>query len=282
MATAQATMPGKKRVSKAAKRKAKRVVEEPSDSDEDEVEEQPGTEQNDEASPEKAKAPKRKTKANRFAQMEAEADAEPVEPRGVLYIGHIPDGFFEPQMKKFFAQFGKVTRLRISRSKKNAKSKGYAFVEFEEESVAKIVAETMQGYLLFDKTLVCHLLPKDKQHPLLFKGYRRRMVNSEHVRRRKHIAAYNDRPTVEVDGQQLPRHTQRQADRRKRSGKKLASMLANLGVEYNLDGADANAAVEAVQGQGTKRVAESPVTKPAAAGAGSSLPKKKKRRKVEA
>ena len=38
--------------------------------------------------------------------------------RGVVYLGHIPPGFYEPQMKKFFGQFGRVTRLRLSRSKK--------------------------------------------------------------------------------------------------------------------------------------------------------------------
>ena len=38
--------------------------------------------------------------------------------RGVLYVGHIPPGFCEPQMKKYFAQFGTITRLRLSRSKR--------------------------------------------------------------------------------------------------------------------------------------------------------------------
>lgn len=274
MATAQAKgaqVMGKMRVSKAAKRKAKKVIEEPSDESEDEDEHPFEPNANDEAALQKVN--KRKTKANRLAEMEAATNEEAVEPRGVLYVGHIPEGFFEPQMKKFFAQFGKVTRLRISRSKKNAKSKGYGFVEFEQESVAKIVAETMQGYLLFDKTLVCHLLPKEKQHPMLFKGYRRRMVNSEGVRRKKHIQAVNDRPTVEVDGEMLPRHTQRQADRRKRSGKKLAAVLANLGVEYDLDGAN--------EVRGAK--ASPKATKPAAAegaapAAAATLPKKKKRK----
>ncbi|KAK8949673.1 hypothetical protein KSP39_PZI005441 [Platanthera zijinensis] len=36
----------------------------------------------------------------------------------VIYIGHIPHGFYEEQMEGFFKQFGKVKRLRIARSKK--------------------------------------------------------------------------------------------------------------------------------------------------------------------
>merc|ERR1712189_74664 len=62
---------------------------------------------------------------------------------GVVYVGHIPHGFYEQEMKKFFSQFGTVKRVRISRSRKTAASKGYAFVEFAYEDVAKIVAETM-------------------------------------------------------------------------------------------------------------------------------------------
>jgi len=36
----------------------------------------------------------------------------------VIYIGHIPHGFYEEQMRGFFSQFGIVTRVRLSRSKK--------------------------------------------------------------------------------------------------------------------------------------------------------------------
>ena len=43
---------------------------------------------------------------------------------GVLYIGHIPHGYYEKQMRNFLAQYGKILRLRISRNKKTGKSKG--------------------------------------------------------------------------------------------------------------------------------------------------------------
>jgi len=276
----------KKRVPKAVKRKAKKVLEAPvADDDEKESEEQSEEQPAAEEVPEKTKGTKvtkKRTKANRLEEMEAKADKEPVEPRGVIYVGHIPDGFMEPQMKKFFCQFGKVTRLRISRSKKSAKSKGYAFVEFEEEGVAKIVAETMQGYLLFDKTLVCHLLPKEKQHPMLFKGCRRRMINTTSIRRKQHTKAHNDRPTVDVGGEQVKRHTLRQVDKRKRSDKKLAAVLANLGVEY-----DITAANEGPKGaKSPKLKASSPKLSPkvspkvAAVAAPAAAQSKKKKRKV--
>jgi nucleolar protein 15 len=178
---------------------------------------------------------KKKTKARRLEEMQAAADEEPAEPRGVIYVGHIPDGFAEPQMKKFFGQFGKVTRLRLSRSKKNAASKGYAFIEFEEEGVAKIVAETMHKYLLFGKSLVCHMVEKEKQHPMLWKGCKRRMRNYSALRRRRHRTTFNDRPKEDVDGEKLPLHTTRQAERRKRSDTKLKALLANLDISYDME-----------------------------------------------
>ena len=45
------------------------------------------------------------------------------EKTGVIYLGHIPHGFYEEQMKSFFSQFGDVTRLKLARCKKTGRSK---------------------------------------------------------------------------------------------------------------------------------------------------------------
>jgi nucleolar protein 15 len=37
---------------------------------------------------------------------------------GVIYLGRIPHGFYEDEMRGYFSQFGTVTRLRLSRNKK--------------------------------------------------------------------------------------------------------------------------------------------------------------------
>lgn len=95
-----------------------------------------------------------------------------VQRRGVVYVKHIPHGFYEEQMKKYFSQFGRVTNLRLSRSAKTGGSRGYAFIEFESEDVAKIVADTMDGYLFFNKILKCSVLPKEKVHEGLFRHFR--------------------------------------------------------------------------------------------------------------
>ncbi|EMD60062.1 hypothetical protein COCSADRAFT_193504 [Bipolaris sorokiniana ND90Pr] len=93
---------------------------------------------------------------------------------GVIYVGRVPRGFYEPQMKKYFSQFGKVNQLRLSRNKKTGASKHYAFVEFQSQEVADIVARTMNNYLLFGHVLKAHLIPTDQVHPDLFKGAKQR------------------------------------------------------------------------------------------------------------
>jgi nucleolar protein 15 len=35
-----------------------------------------------------------------------------------VYLGRIPHGFYEEEIKGYFSQFGEVTRVRLSRSKK--------------------------------------------------------------------------------------------------------------------------------------------------------------------
>ena len=39
-------------------------------------------------------------------------------PRGVLYIGHLPHGFYDRQLTDFFKQFGVITNCRMAKSKK--------------------------------------------------------------------------------------------------------------------------------------------------------------------
>ncbi|NXS84813.1 MK67I protein, partial [Erpornis zantholeuca] len=48
-------------------------------------------------------------------------------------------------------------------------SKGYAFMEFESDDVAKIVADTMNNYLFSERLLKCQFMPPEKVHEDLFK-----------------------------------------------------------------------------------------------------------------
>lgn len=119
--------------------------------------------------------------------------------RGVVYLGHIPYGFREEEIKDFFTQFGNVTRVKLARSKKTARPKGYAFVEFDDLETAAIAADTMDKRFMFDRQLVCHVVDDEKVHKDMFKNSERKWkfipyqkintknVNSEKTDEKKYL-----------------------------------------------------------------------------------------------
>ena len=87
----------------------------------------------------------------------------------MLYVGHLPKGFNETELKQFFQQFGQVTKLRVSRSVKTARSRGYAFLEFDDKKVADIAAKAMDKYMIVGRALDVHTVDADKVHRDTFK-----------------------------------------------------------------------------------------------------------------
>lgn len=77
-------------------------------------------------------------------------------------------------MRAYFSQFGDITRLRLSRNRITGRSKHYAFVEFSSVSVAKIVAATMDNYLMYGHILKCKYVPSEQLHPDIWRGANRR------------------------------------------------------------------------------------------------------------
>ncbi|EKV19485.1 Ribosomal biogenesis protein Gar2 [Penicillium digitatum] len=118
------------------------------------------------------KAPDTK-KAERKLAKQLRKNGPPEEP-GTVYLGRIPHGFYEHQMKAYFSQFGEITKLRLSRNRLTGRSKHYAFIEFSSTTVAKIVADTMDNYLMYGHIVKCKFVPKEQLHPEIWKGANRR------------------------------------------------------------------------------------------------------------
>lgn len=77
-------------------------------------------------------------------------------------------------MRSYFEQFGPIKRLRLSRNKTTGQSKHYAFLEFQSASVAKIVADTMNNYLMFGHILKCNFILPGQVHENLWVGANKR------------------------------------------------------------------------------------------------------------
>ncbi|XP_003478796.1 MKI67 FHA domain-interacting nucleolar phosphoprotein [Cavia porcellus] len=154
---------------------------------------------------------------HRVAQRKKREELTP----GVIFVGHLPPVLFESQIKAYFSQFGRITRFRLSRSKRTGNSRGYAFVEFQSEDVAKIVAETMNNYLFGERLLVCRFMPPEKVHKDLFKGWQVPFHHPVYPA----VKRYNQNRTLL---QKL-----RMEERFKRKEKLLRKKLIAKGIDYN-------------------------------------------------
>ncbi|XP_065607386.1 MKI67 FHA domain-interacting nucleolar phosphoprotein [Cyrtonyx montezumae] len=143
---------------------------------------------------------------------------------GVVYVGHLPRGLCEPQLRHYFEQFGTVRRLRLSRSKKTGGSKGYAFIEFESDDVAKIVADTMNNYLFSERLLKCQFMPPERVHANLFKNCERvfQKPSQPAVRRYNKVRSLVEKAKM--------------AKRLLRKENCLRKRLAEKGIKYNFPG----------------------------------------------
>lgn len=83
--------------------------------------------------------------------------------RGVVLLQNIPHGFYEDEMRKYFGQFGLVTRVHLARSERTGRSKGFAYIEFKVPEVAQIAADTMNNYIMFKHVLKTAYIPPEKQ-----------------------------------------------------------------------------------------------------------------------
>mmetsp|Transcript_20511 Transcript_20511/g.48180 ORF Transcript_20511/g.48180 Transcript_20511/m.48180 type:complete len:298 (-) Transcript_20511:74-967(-) len=153
---------------------------------------------------------------------------EPERPSSVIYIGHLPVGFEEQEITAFLNQFGAVRECRVCRSKKTGRSKGYGFVSFRDVEVAQIVAETLSGYFLLEKRLVCHVLPNEKVHDDLFA---KRKIQTKATLQNAAREEVNKRRS---SSDAMMKLTEKLIKRNAKKQRKLAS----LGIDYDIPSLD--------------------------------------------
>lgn len=141
----------------------------------------------------------------------------------VLYVGHIPHGFYEKEMGLYFAQFGDIKNLRICRAWKTGASRGYGFIEFATPVAASAAAEAMSGYLMHGRSLRTEVVPKSKVHPETFKGANRAFGKQDWVGKRRQETARNSQ-----DGKKLKKRMKR--IEKKHAEKKV--VLKKMGVAF--------------------------------------------------
>ncbi|XP_063980729.1 MKI67 FHA domain-interacting nucleolar phosphoprotein [Diachasmimorpha longicaudata] len=147
--------------------------------------------------------------------------------KGLIYIGHIPHGFYEEQMKEYFSQFGKVTRVRVSRSKITGHSKGYGYVEFLHPEVAKIAAESMNNYLMSGRLVKAEYIPPEKQHQHYFNGSNWKIGGHPKLKRRMKAVRRNNGPIPNAEHNKFVKKTVSKLS-------KLSEVLKNEGIDFKM------------------------------------------------
>jgi nucleolar protein 15 len=154
-------------------------------------------------------------------------------------------------MRSYFSQFGTVTRLRLSRNKKTGKSKHYAFIEFSDEEVSKIVAETMNNYLLFGHILKCKVVPRDNIEYVesLFKGANKRYKPVPRAKRAR--ASMEKKKPEEQWAKKLENENRRR--------KKISTRLKAKGIDYEFEAPEAKKGETVAAAPETPAIEEKPV-----------------------
>jgi nucleolar protein 15 len=152
----------------------------------------------------------------------------------VVYLGHIPHGFYEKQMYNFFNQFGKVVQLKHYKNLKTNRTKGYAFIKFESPEVASDVAGAIDGYYLQDRQLKCHLVPLDRQHEGLFLPPKKVKSNSDETSNEpnKNSVESIDAENAETN---VPPLTEKKIKAILKKQKQKQAKLDRLGIDFNIE-----------------------------------------------
>ncbi len=79
-----------------------------------------------------------------------------------LYVGNIPWSTKEDDLQEFFSQYGEVLECRIITERATGRSRGYGFVEVNEENMEAIMEQTNGAEMEGRKLVVNEAKPREQ------------------------------------------------------------------------------------------------------------------------
>lgn len=70
-----------------------------------------------------------------------------------LYVGNLPYGVTEDQLRETFAAYGEVESVKVITDRETGQSKGFAFVEMPNNSEADVAIKTLNGSQLSGRAM---------------------------------------------------------------------------------------------------------------------------------
>ncbi|MBT3749797.1 MAG: RNA-binding protein [Bacteroidetes bacterium] len=71
-----------------------------------------------------------------------------------IYVGNLSYGVDESQLKGIFEQYGEVSSVKIINDKFTGRSKGFGFVEMDDDDAARQAIEEMNGHSVDNRNMV--------------------------------------------------------------------------------------------------------------------------------
>jgi RNA recognition motif-containing protein len=79
-----------------------------------------------------------------------------------LYVGNIPWSTKETDLEQFFSQYGEVIECRIITERATGRSRGYGFVEVNDDSIDDMLEKTNGAELEGRKLVVNEAKPREQ------------------------------------------------------------------------------------------------------------------------
>jgi RNA recognition motif-containing protein len=90
-----------------------------------------------------------------------------------IYVGNLPFAFGNEQLSELFAEFGEVKSAKVITDRETNRSKGFGFVEMDEEAAAKAI-EALNGKNVGNRPLRVNESQPREQRPPRQEGYNNR------------------------------------------------------------------------------------------------------------
>jgi len=87
-----------------------------------------------------------------------------------LYVGNLPFGASEEDLRKLFSEAGTVQSIKIVTDSYSGRSRGFGFVEMTSQEEAQKAISLVNGKTIMDRTLVVSEAKPQKKRGGEFKG----------------------------------------------------------------------------------------------------------------
>lgn len=82
-----------------------------------------------------------------------------------IYVGNLPYGTTDEDIKSLFSEFGEVGSVNIIKDRMTGNSKGFGFVEMENDDAAKKAIEEINGKELQGRNLKVNVARERQERP---------------------------------------------------------------------------------------------------------------------